>query len=329
MKLATIRHEGRPTVIVQLDGDLALSLAVLYAAAGLKQAAPATMIELIERGPAELDVIRGALPKAGAAPRIDTRGADWMAPQPRPYKVLGIAVNNNDLNKVAFRKPTHPMIFMKGATALTGHEKPVELLKDHGYSIPEPEIVGVIGKGGKNIPEDQALEHIFGYTITNDITASGVKFNFDSIALKLNPSNLRPHHTAWRQKFGDEDSYLYFTYHTRSKASDTFGPMGPWLTTRDEVADPNNLKVTSWVEGEIYTEDSTSNYMFTLQRCIAEASRFFTLEAGDIIHFGTAGKGTAKFPMGNRSVNLQEVNGTIDIEIEQLGRLSNPIAHLG
>jgi 2-keto-4-pentenoate hydratase/2-oxohepta-3-ene-1,7-dioic acid hydratase in catechol pathway len=203
------------------------------------------------------------------------------------------------------------MIFMKGATALTGHGKPIELMKEHGYSIPEPEIAAVLARGGKNIPEAEALDCIFGYTITNDITASGVKFTMDSVALNIGAANLRPHHTVWRQKFGEEDNYLYFTYHTRSKASDTFAPMGPWLTTADEIRNPNALAVKSWTAGELYTEDSTANYMFSIQRCIAEASRFFTLEAGDIIHFGTAGKGVGRFATGNRAVNLQETDDPI------------------
>ena len=149
-----------------------------------------------------------------------------------------------------------------------------------------------------------------------------------AVALNIGAAYLRPHHTEWREKFGDKDNYLYFTYHARSKSSDTFGPMGPWLTTTDEIPDPNRLTLKSWVKGELYTEDSSSNYMFSVQRCIAEASRFFTFEPGDIMHFGTAGRGIGRFTMGNRSVNLQETDGPIDIEIEGLGRLSNPIAHV-
>ncbi|MCJ0765759.1 fumarylacetoacetate hydrolase family protein [Variovorax terrae] len=329
MKLASIRQASRVALIVELpDGGAAL-LEDLYRAAALGEA-PASLQALIERGDAEVVRLRAALPlHASRLPLVALESVDWLAPQPRTGKILGIAVNNRNLNRVAFREPTHPMIFMKSSTSLTGHQKPIEILQDHGYTIPEPELCAVLGKGGKNIAEKDALSCVFGYTITNDITASGVKFSMDSVALNIGAQNMRPHHTVWREKHGPDDGFLYFTYHTRSKASDTFSPMGPWLTLAADVPDPNKLAVRSWVNGELYTEDSTANYLFPLQRCIAEASRFLTLEAGDIIHFGTAGAGTEKFPMGNRSVNLFEMDGaTVDVEFEGLGRLSNVVKRI-
>lgn len=329
MKIASIRHDGAAALIVELPGQGAALLSELYARAQLG-APPATMQALIERGPSETNALRAALAQHDASlPRLDLKDVEWLAPQPRTGKILGIAVNNRHLNKMAFREPTHPMIFMKSSTSLTGHGKPIEILDDHGYTIPEPELCCVLGKGGKNIPESEALDHVFGYTITNDITASGVKFTMDSVALNIGADKMKPHHTVWREKHGPSDGYLYFTYHTRSKASDTFSPMGPWLTLAQDVPDPNRLAIRSWVDGQLYTDDDTANYLFPIQRCIAEASRFLTLEAGDIIHFGTAGASTEKFPMGNRSVNLFEMNGsTVDVEIAGLGTLSNVIARV-
>lgn len=326
MKLASVRRDHRVELVIELPGRGAALLADLYRAAALGEP-PANLQALIDRGPAEIDSLRQAFAQhAAALNAMPLDSLDWLAPQPRTGKILGIAVNNRHLNRMAFREPTHPMIFMKSSTSLTGHGKPVEILQDHGYTIPEPELCAVLGKGGKNISEDEALSHVFGYTITNDITASGVKFSMDSVALNIGAQNLRPHHTVWREKHGPEDGYLYFTYHTRSKASDTFSPMGPWLKLAADVPNPNALPVRSWIDGELYTDDNTANYLFPIQRCIAEASRFLTLEAGDIIHFGTAGAATAKFPMGNRSVNLFEMDGsTVDVEIDGLGRLSNVV----
>ncbi|MCC6581520.1 MAG: fumarylacetoacetate hydrolase family protein [Phycisphaeraceae bacterium] len=329
MRIASIRRDGRVELIIELPERGAALLRDLYDHARLGSP-PAGMQALIDRGPAEVSLIRVALAQhASRLPLVDLAKADWLAPQPRTGKILGIAVNNRHLNRMAFREPTHPMIFMKSSTSLTGHGKPIEILDDHGYTIPEPELCAVLGKGGKNIPEDQAMGHVFGYTITNDITASGVKFTMDSVALNIGAGNLRPHHTVWREKHGPSDGYLYFTYHTRSKSSDTFSPMGPWLTLAQDVPDPNHLSIRSWIDGELYTDDDTANYLFPVQRCIAEASRFLTLEAGDIIHFGTAGASTSKFPMGNRSVNLFEKNGsTVDVEIAGLGKLSNVISRI-
>ncbi len=325
MKLATIHHQSRPVLAAQVPGGVA-TLQDLYDAASLGKA-PSSMQELLEAGPSELQKIRSAIDSAGSKVKaMKEQDVSWLAPQPRAGKILGVAVNNSHLNKMAFREPPAPMIFMKASSSLTGHNKPVEIMTEHGYTIPEPELVAVLGKGGKNIPESSALSHVFGYTITNDITASGVKFTMDSVALNIGAKNMKPHHTVWREKMGPDDGFLYFTYHTRSKSSDTFAPMGPWLTPAEDVPNPDTLAVRSWINDQLYTDDSTANYLFSVAKCISEASRFLTLEAGDIIHFGTAGAGNEKFPTGNRSVNLFEMDGsTCDVEIEGLGRLSNPI----
>jgi len=128
---------------------------------------------------------------------------------------------------------------------------------------------------------------------------------------------------AWRHRF-ENDNFLYFIYHARSKASDTFAAMGPWLTTADEIADPDSLNVRGYVDGKLYADDTTANYFFPVERVLAEASTWFTLEPGDCLHCGTAVKGTDDFPQGNIGVDLREYSVT-DVEIDGLGRLSNSI----
>ena len=103
--------------------------------------------------------------------------------------------------------------------------------------------------------------------------------------------------------------------------------MGPWLTTSDEVPNPNNLNVVGYLDDEIFTEDHTCNYRFSVEKCISEASKYFTLEAGDLISFGTTGKGAGRFPRGHKSLLLGEETGSIHISIDNLGTLSNPIKH--
>ena len=103
--------------------------------------------------------------------------------------------------------------------------------------------------------------------------------------------------------------------------------MGPWITTSDEIDDPNKLSVTGSLDEDDFTNDHTSNYRFSIQKCISEASSYFTLEAGDLISFGTTGKGTDKFPRGHKSLLIGEQKGLINIRIEKLGMLSNPIKH--
>lgn len=317
MKLGMIRLNGKPTVIARVADDRAVALDYAW------------MEDLIEAENAGLDAAAAAIEaaNAGRLPVIDLVDADWMAPSPKASKILGCAVNNNNLNQYAVKPMTAPMFFTKGRSALTGHNKPIELLKDHGQSIPEPEPVVVFGKTAKNVPPEKALDYVFGYTLTNDVTASGVKFSQDSIALKQRPEVIKPHHLAWRPKFeGDEDTYLLFIYHSKSKGADTFAAMGPWLTTKDEIPDPNALRVRGYIDGECYADDSTANYFFPVERVISEASKWFTMEVGDCLHTGTASKGTEKHPRGNIGTYLNLYDGKLtDVEVEGLGRLSNRI----
>lgn len=313
MKLGTIRVNGKETVIGKVDDDHAVSLQ------------PATMEDLIAGGEAALADAQKAIDagSAGSAALISLADADWMAPNPKASKIIGCAVNNNHLNKVAYRPMKSPMFFTKGRSALTGHNKPIRILARHGRTIPEPEPVVVFKETIKDVEPDKILDHVFGYTITNDCTASGIKFGEDSIALNQKPDLIFPHHMEWRHRFED-DNYLYFIYHSRSKAADTFAAMGPWITTADEVSDPNNLRVTGLIDGEVYADDTTASYFFKVEEVLAEASIWFTLELGDCIHCGTAVKGTEKHPRGNLGVDMREYS-VADIEIEGLGRLSNPI----
>ena len=317
MKLGTIRIDGVPTVIARVEGNTAVVIDQFD-----------WMEDLILAGDSGLTAAHNAIEaaKGGTAATIDVSNADWMAPNPKASKILGCAVNNNGLNSVAHRPMKSPMFFTKGRSALTGHGKTIDILPRHGRLIPEPEPVCVFGKDAKNVEPDQILDYIFGYTITNDVTASGIKFGEDSIALKQKPELVFPHHMEWRHRFGEEDTYVYFIYHSRSKAADTFSAMGPWLTTKDEVPNPNSLRVQGIIDGEVYADDSTANYYFPVEKVLSEASTWFTMEAGDCVHCGTAVKGTEKFPKGNLGTNLVEYNGkTTDVEIEILGTLSNVI----
>ena len=265
MKLGTIRLNGTETVIGRVDDSNAVALA------------PATMEDLIGGGDQALEDAQKAIDKgvAGEADLLDVTDADWMAPNPRASKILGCAVNNNRLNKVAYRPMKSPMFFTKGRSALTGHNKPIKILTRHGRTIPEPEPVVVFKRTAKDVSEEKILDYVFGYTLTNDCTASGIKFGEDSIALNQKPELIFPHHMEWRHRFED-DNYIYFIYHARSKAADTFAAMGPWLTTADEIDDPNNMRVTGYIDGEVYADDSTSNYFFNVQRVLSDRASWLS-----------------------------------------------------
>jgi 2-keto-4-pentenoate hydratase/2-oxohepta-3-ene-1,7-dioic acid hydratase in catechol pathway len=327
MKLGTVVIGGRSTPIVRVDEDVAVSLADLYQAASLG-AAPASVLALIEAGPVELDRVRAALKTASAGlKKIDVRNADWQAPVTRPSKIFGVAFNNQALTEIAHVKPSVPMFFLKPPSALTGHNKPIMIGSNYGRTIPELELGVIIGKQGRNIPVERAREHVFGYTIVNDVTSTGLKFQYDSIAIDMAPQNVEPVHMNWRRRRDPNDNELYFTYHTRSKGADSFGPMGPWLTTADEIANPNDLEVLAYADNDPLTVDSTKNYQFRVEDIIAEASKYFTLEPGDIFHCGTTGKGVGKYPRGHLSLDLSRSEPVVSVEISGLGRLSNPVKH--
>ena len=321
MKLGTIYENGNPVAIVQGSDGLGRRLSSALEVAGLEPVN--SILELIQKGGADTSLLTAADGLDG----FDVTSADWAPPIPNPSKILGVAFNNKELMKKAHVDPGVPNYFLKPPSALQGHRKPVYVDPAWGAVIPEPEVCAVIARRAKHISEADALVHVFGYVIHNDVTSHGLKFGKDSIAVTYDRDMARPEFYNWRNLNGPDDTDAYYVYHTRSKGTDTFGPMGPWITTRDEVIDPNNLKVVGDLDGEVFARDQTSNYRFTIEACIAEASRYFTLEPGDMISFGTTGKGEGRFPRGHKSLLMGEEKGVIGITIESLGRLENPIVH--
>lgn len=325
MKFGTILYNEKHTSIIQGNDGAARLLTDVCKTANLPLInSTLELVELTADNSTLLNQLSLAVDKTASIPNS---ALDWLAPITRPSKILGVAFNNKELMKQAHFDPGVPNYFLKPPSALQGHQKPIRIDPKWGAVIPEPEVCAIIGKRAKDITEDQALDHVFGYAIHNDVTSHGLKFGKDSIAVTYDPDMAREEFFKWRNLHGDDDRDVYYVYHTRSKGTDTFAPIGPWMTTADEVLDPNNLTVKADIDGEVFTVDHTSNYRFTIQRCIAEASRFFTLEPGDIISFGTTGKGQGRFPRGHKSVLMGEMSGTIGIEIEPLGRLENSIEH--
>ena len=152
----------------------------------------------------------------------------------------------------------------------------------------EVELTVVIGAGGRNIPQDRALSRVFGYTIMNDVTAR----------------DLQKAHTQW----------------FKGKSLDTFGPMGPAIVTADEIPDPQRLRVTTRVNGQVRRSAGTDTMIFDVATCIAALSQGLTLEPGDLIATGTpAGVGAA-------TGGLLQVGDVVECEITGgLGVLRNRI----
>ena len=321
MKLGTRYVDGREAAIVMGSDGLARDLAQVAEFAGKGRIG--SMLELVQAADRDKDLLNAL--DADAAPGFAVDQIDWAPPIPDPSMILNVPFNNKELMKRAHRDPGVPNFFLKPPSCLQGHTKPIVVDPDWGAVIPEPEVCAVIGKRAKRISDEDALDHIFGYLIHNDVTSHGLKFQLDSIAVSYDADMARPEFFQWRNRRGEDDTDAYFVYHTRSKGTDTFGPMGPWITTADEILDPDDLNVVGALNGEEFTRDRTSNYRFKIERCISEASRYFTLRPGDLLSFGTTGKGNEKFPRGRKSVLIGETQGEVSIEIAPLGRLENPI----
>lgn len=245
----------------------------------------------------------------------------WLPPLARPGKVIGVAMNNSAFAGPSYRYFETPAYFMKSPSALIGHGEPIIMREEYGLTHPEPELACVIGRRASHLDVATARDVIFGYTIINDITSVGLK---DEDSLHLEFTNPNPGQTPapWRRARDDHDWDVFLTYHFRSKCTDTFGPIGPWITTADAVPNPDALGVRAWLGDRQIAEDSTANLSFSIAQVLAHLTRYATLEPGDIVHFGTA--------IDPRRYALREANilrdpSDIRIEIDGLGTLTNPV----
>ena len=286
MKLATVRldAEFRPAVVGSA-GVLAMSqwpdLRTLIRGGDAALARVAGLIETAtaERWTATSDV-RFATPLPGATKNVFCVG--------RNYKQHIIEMSEARGVKPHF--PEVPEFFSKPPTTIVGPEDGVERHADSTAKLDyEVELAIVIGKQGRNIPEDRAEEHIFGYTIVNDISA-------------------RDAQVAHGQFF-------------KGKSFDTFCPIGPFIVTKDEFGDPSGHAIGLKVNGEQRQSSNTSDMLFSVPQIIASLSRGLTLEPGDVIATGTpAGVAGGMTPPG-----WLQVGDLVEAEIEGIGVLRNPI----
>jgi 2-keto-4-pentenoate hydratase/2-oxohepta-3-ene-1,7-dioic acid hydratase in catechol pathway len=310
MRLATYKFDG----IVQIGfaiGDRLIPLDKAYVAAGLGTV-PSTMLALIEQIAATDD---GALEKAYAAAESLSGAAHdavEFLPPVRGHKILSTAINNAGVSRLASVCPKNPVFFLKPTSCLIGHGHDIVIRPDYGLTHPEAELAIIIGRRAKHLTHENALDAVFGYTIINDIT---------SITLKSEDTYVFPAPREGPVQPGFEWGDMQLTYHARSKGTDTFGPIGPWIVTKDELSDPGRLAVNVFMGEEQVTADNTANLRYSVQDVLVWASRFFTLECGDIVHIGTAAAGR----YGLRELDLQVWDCPLTVEIEGIGRITNAI----
>jgi 2-keto-4-pentenoate hydratase/2-oxohepta-3-ene-1,7-dioic acid hydratase in catechol pathway len=313
MKLASIQYGGRERVVAAVDDRYVIGVSDLGASI-------TDMLNLIEQGATLLPRLATALADFRKQPDrtrlIPTSQVTWRPPVRRPGKICGVAMNNSASNARKIKAPDHPAFFLKPASCLVGHLQPIRIHEYYGSTHPEPELAVVIGRGGRAIPKEEALNAVFGYTICNDITSNGMRaedlFHYYALyASQDDPDKL-------------EKVEQHLSYAGRYKGSDTFGPLGPWLVTRDDVPNPDDLEVTCSVAGEVVAEDSTRYFNYNVAAVIAFISRFQSLEPGDVISMGTAFKPAS----GRKSIhtaNLARTAGPVEVTISGLGTLINPV----
>ena len=238
---------------------------------------------------------RAMLGIKGSKP-FSTRGVQLLAPIPDPQKVICVGLNYIDHARESGREPPNePILFSKFPTAVSAAGDAIVLppvSKEVDY---EAELVAVIGRPGRNIGVDEALDHVAGYCCGNDVSARDWQ--------------LRKPGGQW----------------LLGKSFDTFAPFGPYLVTADEVGSPDNLRIRMYLNGQLMQDSSTSQLIFSVAYLVHYVSTVCTLCAGDVIFTGTpAGVGVARKP----PVFLQP-GDTAEVEIEKLGTLRNPVVTAG
>ncbi len=323
MRLSSFLIDGRPTWgVVAADGTVVDARGV--------DGAPATLDDHIDSPSA--DVVARLRELAATGGGIAPADVTWLPPVRKPSKILGVAINNIIGQRIAHRPFANPAFFFKPPSALVGHGQPVVVHESYGITHPEPELAVVIGRRAKDVSEADALSYVFGYTVINDITSPGLKAedSIELIAPAGSGGGAYGKLLGWRSNRDDDHARSnYLTYHARSKGTDTFGPIGPWIVTADEIPDPNVLAVNSFDGDTPVFVDSTANLLFPVQRVVSHASAYMTLLPGDIIHCGTSMKPADGGPY--RTItdwDIRYVGGrAMRIEIDGIGSLSSPVQY--
>ncbi len=213
------------------------------------------------------------------------------APIARPGKIVGIGLNYEDhAAETGAEIPEKPIVFAKYPNTVIGHGQAIRIPPITEQVDYEAELAVVIGERAKNVSESEALDYVFGYANANDVSSRDLQFSEGG---------------QW----------------TRSKSIDTFCPIGPYIATRDEVPDPQNLSVRCVLNGETMQDGTTSKMIFSVAELVSFLSQGMTLEPGDVIVTGTPpGVGMARDPQ----VWLK-AGDEVSIEIEGLGTLTNPV----
>lgn len=296
MKLLSFRYEGKTLFGPKVKKEEAVWNVLAIAEAVGEKDFPSTIIEGIEQGLQFVEKVRKLAEQARTLEnpeqfKYDFSTIEWLSPIPRtPKNVLCVGKNYADhaAEMGGDAPPEKLMIFTKSPTSIAADEQELPVHADVTDNLDyEGELAIVISKKGSKIPKQLAYDHVFGYTIANDVTARDVQ-------------------SAHKQFF-------------LGKSLDGSCPMGPYIVTKDEMPNPHNLSIVTKVNDEVRQNGNTANMISKVDELIAEISKFVTLEAGDVILTGTpAGVGKGMNPP-----TFLKSGDTVKISVEGIGTLVN------
>ena len=271
MKLVTFSQDGRPPRPGVVEGLSVLPLTEFP-----------DMLAAISAGVA---VVRRST--RGAAIPLDK--VKLLAPIPRPPKVICIGLNYRDhAIESNMPIPTIPVVFNKFPNTVIAPGEDVVIPSNTEKPDFEAELAFVMGKSPRHLSKEQAMKHVFGYTIVNDVSA--------------------------------RDFQLQTSQWLVGKTFPTFCPMGPWIVTADDIADPHDLRIGLRIDGETVQDSSTKELIFGIPELIAHLSSIIDFEPGDVVSTGTPpGVG-----MGRKPPRWLKAGETMTVFIEGIGELTNP-----
>ncbi len=280
MRFVTIQRTGYTEPGVAFDDQVI----------GIRGAGFDDILSVVGGGADAMDRVRRWVDSPPGGELTNPTDCPMAAPIPRPPKIICIGLNYRDhAAESKLPIPEVPTVFAKFPTSVIGPGHPIVLPKNSTKPDYEAEFAVVIGKGGRHISESAWRDHVFGYTILNDVSA--------------------------------RDFQMATSQWMIGKTFDTFAPIGPAIVTTDEIDDPHDLPISLTLSGEVMQDSNTKNLIFKVPQLIAYLSSVFTLEPGDIIATGTpAGVGFARKPP-----RYLKDGDEVRIRIGGLGELVNPV----
>ena len=278
-------EKGKGTALGLVDGKSVIDLSVADASL------PRDLKSLIAAPPSVIAAVKTAASTAQASARLPLDAVKPALPISPSGKIICVGLNYAlHAKEGGHAIPTYPSFFLRVPTSLVAAGAPVIRPKCSIQLDYECELTIVIGKGGRHIPEAKALDHVFGYTLFNDVSVR----------------DFQRKTSQW----------------TPGKNFDGTGPLGPWIVTSDELPPgASGLRIMTRVNGETMQDSNTSDMIFSTANVVATLSEFMTLEPGDLIATGTpSGVAHARKPPA-----WMKAGDTVEVEVEGIGVLSNPI----